>query len=88
MCIKWFEIWSRQLYYVSDHFKTVEICKRAVESNPSSFHFVPDMFVTQEQIYLWHDEYGNNDDIIKWNEGYKKPKNQKAKIKEELMPIA
>ena len=26
--------------------------------------------------------------MIKWYDGYKKPKTQKAKIKDELMPIA
>ena len=30
----------------------------------------------------------NNIWFIKWHEGYKKRKAQKAKIKEELMPIA
>ena len=30
----------------------------------------------------------NDDDLIKWYEGYKKQKAQKTSIKEELMPMA
>ena len=32
-------------------------------------------------------EYCNDDELIEWYEGYQKRKNQKAKIKQELMPI-
>ena len=46
--------------------------------------------MSQEQVKLWHDSdnwlirwwYYN-----KWYDGYKKRKAQKAKIKEELLPI-
>ena len=36
-------------------------------------------------IYLWDDDdyYYDDDKLIKWYEGYKKRKSQKAKIKEE-----
>ena len=40
---------------------------------------------------MWYDDYYNNHDydvIIGWHNGYQKCKAQKAKIKEELMPIA
>ena len=42
--------------------------------------------MTQEQIKIWRDEY--YDKAAEWYEGYQKRKTQKAKIKEELLPIA
>ena len=71
---------------VPDHFKTQEMCATAVKLDPFSLIYVPDWFVTQQQIESW-DEYCN-DDIIKWHNGYQKRKVQKEQIKEELMPIA
>ena len=55
--------------------------------------FVPDWFVTQGQIDLWHnDDYWNNDDdedkLFEWYDGYEKPKAQKTSIKEKLLPIS
>ena len=49
-----------------------------------------DMFVTYEQLNLWYDDYYycNDDRLIRWSDGYKKQRAQKAKIKKELMPIA
>ena len=49
-----------------------------------------DMFVTYKQLNLWyHDYYYCNDDrLIRWFDGYKKRRAQKAKIKKQLMPIA
>ena len=47
---------------------------------------VPDWFVTQLQLKIIQYDWYNND-LIEWDEGYKKRKAQKAKIKEELMPI-
>ena len=51
--------------------------------------YVPDWFVTQQQIGTWYDDdYVYNDSgMIKWYDGYQKHKAQKAKIK-ELLPIA
>ena len=48
-----------------------------------------DMFVTYKQLHLWyHDYYYCNDDrFIRWFDGYKKRRAQKAKIKKQLMPI-
>ena len=76
------------------------MCERAVEDEPGILRFVPDhlkgqeafekavdvsdLFVTQQQIKIWHDD----DRLIKWYDGYKKRSVQKAKVKEELMPIA
>ena len=48
---------------------------------------VPDWFVTQQLLRQWDDYYDDNG-YIKWYDGYQKRKAQKAKIKEELMPIA
>ena len=36
-------------------------------------------------IGLWYEDF--DDEIIEWYEGYQKSKAQKAKIKEELLPI-
>ena len=81
---------SGTLEYVPNYFKTQRMCKRAVENEPYTLKFVPDWFITKEQIGLWHDEdeYCNDDEIIEWYNDYKKRKAQKAKIKEELLPIA
>ena len=46
--------------------------------------------MTQQQIKIWHDDYHycNGNRLIKWYDGYQKRNAQKAKIKEELLPIA
>ena len=47
--------------------------------------------MTQEQLKLWHDDDdcdNDDDELIEWYEGHQKRKAQKAKIKDELMPIA
>ena len=50
--------------------------------------FVPDWFVTREQINLWDDEKCFNwYDDGKWYDGYKARNAQKPSIKQELMPI-
>ena len=84
---------------VPDHLKTEKMCDKVVWGDPFSLQFVPDWFVTQQQLKLWHyyDDYCNDDDddddddddvLIKWYHDYQKHKAQKAKIKDELMPIA
>ena len=52
--------------------------------------FVPDWFVIQEQLEILHDDndYFTDDELIAWYKRYEKWKAQKAKIKEDLMPIA
>ena len=55
--------------------------------------YVPDWFITQQQVKIWHDDKqiwhdDDNNEFIKWYEDYEKRKAQKAKIKEELLPIA
>ena len=52
--------------------------------------FVRDWFITQKQIDTWYDDnyVYNDNNMIRWYDGYKKRKAQKVSIKEELMPIA
>ena len=83
------------LGYVPDHLKTEKMREKAVEKDPWSLEYVPDWFLTHQKILqvmkliigrrcmFPH----NDDDLIKWYEGYKKRKAQKAQIKDELMPI-
>ena len=90
MCNKAIEVSPWQLNYISDQYKTQRMCDKAVEYNPFSLQFVPDWFVTQEQLKLWHnsDDWHGDNEVIEWYKGYKKRKAWKAKVKEELLPIA
>ena len=83
----------------SDNLKTQEMCDKAVEEEPGLLQYVPDWFLKQEKIKLWYDDYydddgdhwdddNDEDEFFKWYDGYKKRKDQKTKIKEELLPIA
>ena len=84
------------LGYIPDHLKTENICEKAVEKDPQSLKYVPDWVVThQKMLRVMKLTIGrrcmfphNDDDLIKWYEGYKKQKAQKTSIKEELMPMA
>ena len=54
---------------VPDCFKTRDVCEKAMRKSPSSFMYVPDWFVTKQQIKMWRDddEYRDDDDIfIEW----------------------
>ena len=55
-----------------------------------SLHFVPDVFVRQQQLDIWYDDYYVyiDNQMIKWYEGYKKRKAQKSKNKERVSPTA
>ena len=77
------------LQFAPDHFKTQEVCNKAVTEDLFSLACVPNWFVTQGHVKLWHDDddYCNDSEFIKWYEGYQKRKAQKAKIKKELMPV-
>ena len=55
--------------------------------DPWLLRYVPNRFVTQQQVKL-RDDYCIDDRLIKWYDGYKKRKAQKAQIEEELMPTA
>ena len=84
MCDKAVRIELGSLEYVLDHFKTPEMCDNAVRDHFFSLQYVPDWFVTQQQVKIWHNysEYYDDDEVIKWYDGCKKRRAQKAKIKE------
>ena len=80
------------LDYIPDQFKTQEICNETVRRRPWLLIHVPDWFVTQELIKTWHEHeddesWDDNGETVEWYEGHQTRKTQKAKIKEELMPI-
>ena len=89
MCIKALEVDPWSLYNIPDNLKTPKMCNKAAEDDPSSLQYVPDWFVTQEQIDIWYDDdyWYHDDEMIEWYEDCKKRKAQKARIKEELLPI-
>ena len=80
MCKKAFEVCSWPLYLVPNRFKTQEMCDDTMQKRPYSLKYVPDWFVTHQQMKIWHDddEYCNDDKLIKWYEGYKRRRAQKA----------
>ena len=71
------------LKFVPDHFKTQEMCNEAVYMKPYSLPYVPDWFVTQGQVKIWHDndDYCNDDELFELYDASKKHKAQKEKIK-------
>ena len=86
------------LQYAPDHFKTQDICYKAVRDDSHSLQFVSDWFVTREGVDMCFDDYydddgnhwgddDNEDKFFERYDGYQKRKAQKAKIKEELLPI-
>ena len=64
--------------------------KKAVKEYLQLLKYVPDWFVTHQQIKVQHDndDCCNNDELIEQYKGYQKRKAQKASIKEGLLPIA
>ena len=90
MCDKAIEIDPFTLLHVPDNLRPQGMCIRTVESVLGLLEYVQDWFVTQQKIKIWcdDDEYCDDDELIKWYDGYKARKAQKAKIKKELMPIA
>ena len=83
-------IWQTFSEKRESDFKTRKMCEDVVQRDSYSLQFVPDWFVTQEQLEIWTDDndYCIDDELIGWYNRYKKRKGQKAKIKEELLPIA
>ena len=87
-------------HIIPDHFKTQEMCDKAVKDDPYSMQFVHDWFIRREWVDMWHDDYYDDgrhwddddddgeDKFCQWYDGYKKQKFQKVKIKKELLPIA
>ena len=56
-----------------------------------SLGYVPDWFVTQQQVKIWHDDDDDDDDddrLIELYDDYQGCKTQKVQIKKELMAIA
>ena len=90
MCIKGFEVDPWQLYDVPGQYKTQQMCNKAVRMCPCLLNYAPYWFVTQGQLKIWHYDiyYCDDGKIIRWHEDHQKRKIQKAKIKEELLPIA
>ena len=90
MCNKAVDDCPRMLGDVPDHLKAREMLEKAVKKYLWLLKYVLDWFVTHQQIKTWHDndDYCNDDQLIKWYDGYKKRKAQKTQIKEELMLIA
>ena len=66
------------------------MCDKAVEVGPFFFQYVPGWNVTQQQVKLWHDDddFYDDNELIKWHDGYQESKAQKAKINEGLLSIA
>ena len=52
--------------------------------------YIPDWFVTQQQVKIWHDDsdYHDKDRLVEWYDGYKKRRALKMQVEKELMPIA
>ena len=79
---------SWQLKNVRNRFKIQKMCDAAVCKKLGMMLFVPDWFVTQQQIDVWYDYYFlyNDNEMIKWCDVYKVRNAKKANIKEELLP--
>ena len=86
MCNRAVEKNAWVLEHVSYQYKTQEMCNRAVEKSHWVLRIVPDWFVMLQE--MWYEEFDDDDVLITWRDAYIKRKTQKAKIKEELMPVA
>ena len=89
MCNEAVQSDPRVLEHVPDQFVTQEMCNEAVEKSPEFLMFVPDWFVPDcfETLQeMCNEDF--DDALITWRDAYIKRKTQKAKIKEELMPVA
>ena len=64
------------------------MCNKAVRYYLFSFQFVPDWLVTQQQIDVCYDGgyVYNDNEMIKWYDGYKSRKAQNAKIWRSFYP--
>ena len=60
------------------------MCDAAVMKDPWLLVYVPNWFITQQQVNI-HDD---DNKLIKYHNGYPERRDQKAQIKKELMPIA
>ena len=73
------------LVYIPYQYKTQEMYNKAIQIFPQALELVPDPFVTQK---MYNEAVEKSPDVLRWYKGYEKRKAQKAKIKEELMPVA
>ena len=68
-----------QLHYAPDRYKTQKMCDNVVPRDPYYLLGVLDSFVTSQQIKIWRDsDYHNDEDVIKWYNGYQKRVPQKS----------
>ena len=99
MCNEIMRTMPDAFHCIPDRFKTQKMSDQAVKEDSSSLQFVPDWFVTKKWMWMWYDDYydddgdhWNNDDdednFLEWYDGYKKRKTEKTSIKEGLLPIA
>ena len=58
--IKALEVGPWLFKYIPDHLNR-NMCDKVVKDDSSSLQYVPDWFVTQQQIDLWHDDYHDDD---------------------------
>ena len=86
MCDWVVDIKSWLLKYVPGHLKTRRMCDKAVREDTFSLQYIPDWFVILQE--MWYEVFDDDDELIKWYEGYKKQEVQKSKIKKELMTTA
>ena len=88
-CIERVEADPWQLHHVPGYFKTQEISYKAVRDDLSFLENVPDWLMTQGQVKIRHGDNGycNDNELIKWYQGYEKRKTQEAQIEKELMHI-
>ena len=86
MCNEAVQSYPWTLEHVPDQYKTQEMCNEAVQREPEVLEHVLDWFVTLQK--MWYEEFDDDDELITWRDAYMKCKAQKAKIKEELMPVA
>ena len=59
MCNEIMHTMPDALHRVPNRFKTQKMCDKR---SSSSTQFVPDWFVTSEQMWMWYDDYYDNDD--------------------------
>ena len=71
------------IWLVPDLYRTQKMCNEEVQRDLRVVARVSDQFVTQEMC-----DEDFDDVLITWRNAYIKRKAQKAKIKEELMPVA
>ena len=93
MCERAVDAHPWTLKFVPDHLDTKEMCDKEARRRRWLLEYVPDWFVTQDLIKIWHEhkDHESCDDkgeTVEWYDGHQKHKAQKAKIKEQLMPIA